>query len=209
MCTQIVKLPDASYGRSFGFVLYFIQNRNVLVLFTQDLKMVVSFESEKSKGGVVGINYVLVRKERMKPGYLEIVLKYLPCIGKALKLFKFLLQTHLCQKSWLNLKKSSRFPFTLNLAFTTIVIPPHSVNKVWGGRVYSNHLVRLFVFCAIVPGPYLSFGKHLKFLLYTTIAHDLRVCHDSDQRSFGQVESDWKEKSIISVWSVFSLIEKH
>eukprot|EP00105_Crassostrea_gigas_P036495 XP_019920643.1 PREDICTED: uncharacterized protein LOC105322873 isoform X2 [Crassostrea gigas] len=31
--------------------------------------------------------------------------------------------------------------------------------------------------------------KHLKFLLHTQIANDLRVCHDFDPRSFGQVQS--------------------
>lgn len=53
-----------------------------------------------------------------------------------------------------------------------------------------NQLVRLSVcpslsVCTIVSGPYLSYGGILE--VHTKIAYELRVCHNINPSSFGQV----------------------
>lgn len=60
-----------------------------------------------------------------------------------------------------------------------------------------------------VFGPYLSQGDtHWKFLLHTKITCDLRMSHDFDPKSFGQVQDHWKENIIICPVYTF-LTEKH
>lgn len=79
-------------------------------------------------------------------------------------------------------------------------------NKVWG-YIGITLLVCPSV-CAIVSGPYISYGKTSE-VLYTKIAYDLRVCHNLDIRSFGQVQGHRKEKCIFSCPVYIFLIKRH
>jgi hypothetical protein len=38
-----------------------------------------------------------------------------------------------------------------------------------------------------------------RFSFHAKIAHDPRVCHDLDPRSFGEVQAHWKKNFIIAV----------
>lgn len=50
--------------------------------------------------------------------------------------------------------------------------------------------------------------KDLTFLIHKMIAYDLRVCHDFDLMSFGQVQGYCRKKVIVGVRSIF-FMEKH
>ena len=82
---------------------------------------------------------------------------------------------------------------------------PHE-NKLRGGGVNKNHLVRPYV----MSGLYLSDGETLEvFLLYINITHYLTKRHDLNPRSFGQSKGHWQEKCKICFRSTLEFLTSH
>lgn len=76
------------------------------------------------------------------------------------------------------------------------------------GRLSVRPSVTLFLqFCLV---NIFHTNKHCSLLLHTQFAYmyDLKVCHDFNPRSFGQVRGHWKEKSKIGARSLSFLCRR-